>query len=253
MTDRKAMAARFHEDGFAILRGVFSPSEIAELVERLREYIERVVPSLGPGATYYEDPPAKEVKALHNLQEYSEYFRQLPLEPKLVEIVHEVFPQGEVVPTGISYFAKLARVGSDAPAHQDNTFQFWEPPEALTATIAIDESTAENGVLICQQGSHRLGLLPHRQSGVLGFSRTLIEPPASPDFPDVALTMKPGDLSLHHINAVHRSGPNRSGRSRRQLGLGYRSSRAQRNEAAFQSYLAALQTLHAAGGTKPSG
>jgi ectoine hydroxylase-related dioxygenase (phytanoyl-CoA dioxygenase family) len=40
--------------------------------------------------------------------------------------------------------------------------------------------------------------------------------------------MKPGDICLHNTNTIHRSGPNTTNKSRRQLGLIYRSSRAKR-------------------------
>ena len=61
--------------------------------------------------------------------------------------------------------------------------------------------------------------------------------------------MSPGDLLLHHINTVHRSGPNKLDRSRRQLGIAYRSSLAQRNEEAFARYLEDLESLHESGAT----
>jgi hypothetical protein len=74
----------------------------------------------------------------------------------------------------------------------------------------------------------------------------LISPVSTVEYPEVQLCMKPGDLAVHHVETVHRSGPNRTDRSRRQLGLGYRSSLAKANEQAKAQYHKDLQTLHAA-------
>ena len=56
--------------------------------------------------------------------------------------------------------------------------------------------------------------------------------------------MKPGDICLHHTNTIHRSGPNTTAKSRRQLALGFRSSLAKRDEAGWARYQAQLKQLH---------
>ena len=80
----------------------------------------------------------------------------------------------------------------------------------LFCTIAVDESTPENGALTVQSGSHKIGRLPHCASGVMGFSQTLIEPVSVDDYPEVQLCMQPGDICLHHTNTIHYSGANNS-------------------------------------------
>jgi ectoine hydroxylase-related dioxygenase (phytanoyl-CoA dioxygenase family) len=147
------------------------------------------------------------------------------------------------------YFAKAARDGSITPAHQDNGFQHWQPPLAVTLTIAVDRSTPDNGVLTCNRGSHRLGLLPHRQSGVLGFSRCLAEPIDEQRYPPIQLCMEPGDVAIHSVETVHYSGANTSTSPRRQIGIGYRSSVAQRDEASHTRYLQELEAFMAAART----
>jgi ectoine hydroxylase-related dioxygenase (phytanoyl-CoA dioxygenase family) len=240
-----SIAQQFHQDGFAIVRGLFSPDELAALESHLQEHIQTVVPRLKPGEVYYEDAPGKPIKSIFFLDRDVPCFRQLMGDPRLLEIMQAIYAGANVIQESVMFFGKAARVGSVTPPHQDNAFQCWQPPEALTATLALDESTPDNGVLICQKGSHKAGLLPHRPSGVMGFSQTLIEPLDTVAYPEVQLCMKPGDVSLHHINTVHRSGPNRTDRSRRQFGIGYRASRAQRDEVRRAKYKEALEKLHA--------
>ncbi|MSO21740.1 MAG: hypothetical protein EXQ58_00495 [Acidobacteria bacterium] len=55
MTDLNILAQQFYADGFAILRQVYSPDEIASLEQQLEDFVHRMVPSLQPGQVYFED------------------------------------------------------------------------------------------------------------------------------------------------------------------------------------------------------
>jgi len=242
--DVQAVASEFADNGCAVVRGVFSRAEIDRLEIELADYITRVAPTLPQGDIFYEDAPDRPIKSMFRMDLRSEYFASLLVDPRLIGLMEAIFPGGPVVRESVGFFGKPARQGSVTPPHQDNAFQCWDPPEALIATIAIDESTPANGVLICQRGSHKLGLQPHRPSGVMGFSQTLIEPVSTERCPEVEMRMKPGDLCLHHINCIHRSGANTTDRARRQLAIGYRSARSAKNEEAAKKYRADLETLY---------
>jgi ectoine hydroxylase-related dioxygenase (phytanoyl-CoA dioxygenase family) len=240
----ETIAQQFHETGYGIVRAVFSQVEITEIERQLAVVVRDVVPKLKAGDVYFEDTSDKPIKSIFRLEQHADFFRRLMADERLLRIMRAIFPQGEVVQVGTSLFAKAARAGSVTPPHQDNAFQNLLPPDDLICTIAIDESTPENGALIVQRGSHKLGLLPHRPSGVMGFSQTLINPVSTSDYPEVQLCMKPGDICLHHTNVIHRSGANATSKSRRQLAIGYRSSRAKRDEAGWARYQAELKKLH---------
>jgi ectoine hydroxylase-related dioxygenase (phytanoyl-CoA dioxygenase family) len=234
----------YHQDGFAIVREVFSSAEVAAIRRHIEEFMRDVAPTFGPGDIYYEDTPERPIKSMFLLHKHSDFFRDLMGDRRLVEILRCVWPEGEILSEGVMFFGKPARDGSLTPMHQDNAFQCWDPPLALTATIAVDRSTPENGALTCLRGSHALGLLPHHQSGVLGFSRCLSQPGEVAAYPEVQLCLQPGDVALHGVNTVHGSGPNTTDRSRWQLGLSYRNSLARRDEQAYARYRADLEALH---------
>jgi phytanoyl-CoA hydroxylase len=236
---------KFHEDGCVVVRGVFPRETVAEILERIETFAREHGPSLPPGRIYYESNGDGLLKALHRPELDDPWLERLQSDPRLLSIVGAVFPEAEVLPTGTSFFAKLAGAGSETPPHQDNVFQHHKPPLALTATIALDGSDQSNGPLICLRGSHRLGVLPHRQSDVMGFSQTLIDVPSIAEYPEIILTMEPGDVSLHHVNTVHYSHGNRTPRHRRQYGLGYRSSLAMRDEEGYRLYRERLDEFHA--------
>jgi hypothetical protein len=56
--------------------------------------------------------------------------------------------------------------------------------------------------------------------------------------------MKPGDVALHHVQTIHRSGPNHSDRSRRQVGIAYRAGSAVADKEKIAAYQRGLQQLH---------
>lgn len=241
----KAIARQYLEDGYVIVRGVFSKDEIDEIERHIADCIRDVVPTMKAGDVYYEDSPDKPIKSIFRLEQHDPFFMRLMHDERLMGLMRDIYAGADVVQHGTAFFGKAARSGSVTPPHQDNGFQNLVPPEDLVCTIAIDESTPENGVLTVQKGSHKLGLLPHRPSGVLGFSQTLIDPVDTKQYPEVQLCMKPGDICLHNTNTIHRSGPNTTDKSRRQLGLIYRSSRAKRDEVGWAKYQESLKKLHA--------
>ena len=242
--DLKAIAEDFDRDGFAIVPEVFPAIDLREIERQMSHYIEQVVPHMNPGEVYYEDSGSRPLKALHRMQQHSEFFSQLGEDPRLMTIMGSVWPDSEVAVEAVMCFFKMGRDGSVTPPHQDNAFQCWVPPLALTATIAIDRSTPDNGPLICLRGSHHVGLLPHRPSGVMGFSQCLIDGVDTDVYSEVEICMAPGDVAIHHINTIHHSGSNRTDRARRQLGISFNSLLAKQDEVALAERRQILARLH---------
>lgn len=242
--DLASLAKQYNTDGFVIARGVFTRDEAARMSSELESFIREFAAILPPADIHYEDPPSKAIKSVFRLHERRPYFDALQRDERVLAILRAIYPGGEISCDGVMLFAKSARDGSVTPAHQDNVFQCWKPPLALTATIAIDESTPENGALTIARGSHTLGLLPHKLSGVAGFSRCLVNALDASRYPDVMLCMKPGDMAFHSVDAVHGSGANRTDRSRRQIGVSYHSTLAERDPVEREKYLQSLKTIY---------
>ncbi|HEX9899759.1 MAG TPA: phytanoyl-CoA dioxygenase family protein [Candidatus Methylomirabilis sp.] len=245
--DNTSIARQFHEDGFIVVPGFVDSKRLREIAQQVDQYIAQVVPGLSPGDVYFEDAPSRAIKSLFRMHAHDPRFRELAEDPSLIGLMQAIFPQGEVICYDVGFFGKAARDGSVTPPHQDNGFTHWNPPLVLKASLAIDDATAQNGVMICQKGSHHLGVLPHQASGVAGFSQTLQSPVDTEAHPEVEIRMRPGDLALHHCDTVHRSGPNRTDRSRRMLSFVFRSSLAQPDPKHSRAVAEEVQRLHRAG------
>ena len=122
------IARDFHDDGYAIIRGMFTSQEVAEIECQLDDFIRSVVPKLAAGRVYFEDVPGKPIKSIHNLQEYSLYFKRIAQAERLMQIMQAIWPGVEVIADAVMFFGKAAHSGSVAPAHQDNAFQNLQPP-----------------------------------------------------------------------------------------------------------------------------
>ncbi|HLK59454.1 MAG TPA: phytanoyl-CoA dioxygenase family protein [Chthonomonadaceae bacterium] len=104
--------------------------------------------------------------------------------------------------------------------HQD--YHYWQctdPPNLLTAWVALDDVDEENGCMQMAPGSHRWGLLSEGDflnKDLYGL-RQRIEAVHGQPFETVFCKLPAGAVSFHHCLTVHGSGPNRSQRPRRSL------------------------------------
>jgi ectoine hydroxylase-related dioxygenase (phytanoyl-CoA dioxygenase family) len=154
---------------------------------------------------------AKTVRKFTELMPHEPVFRAHALHPNLVDIV------ADLIGTPFSLFVDQAllkppSVGSPKPAHQDNAYFKVRPHDAvITCWCAIDDATLENGCMRYLPGTHKLGLLDHKQ----------IEgtPHLVPEGYDVSqavpVPLRAGGVAFHHGLTLHLSLENRSATWRR--------------------------------------
>lgn len=100
--------------------------------------------------------------------------------------------------------------------HQDAPYWPMEPVGSLSAWIAVDDVTVDNGCLHFVPGSHKYGKLEAIKLGVEGESivdkmRAQGHDVAEP----VAMEMQAGGVTFHHGCNFHYAGANRTGHPRR--------------------------------------
>jgi ectoine hydroxylase-related dioxygenase (phytanoyl-CoA dioxygenase family) len=109
-------------------------------------------------------------------------------------------------------FPKPARDSGYITMHQDGTYWGLDGGEVTTAWIALTASTRENGCMRLLPGSHRSAILPHNDTFATDNLLTRgQEVQAEYDEKDVVdIELKPGQMSLHHVRAIHGSRSNPS-------------------------------------------
>jgi len=116
------------------------------------------------------------------------------------------------------YIFKQPRIGGEVVNHQDATFLYTEPVTVTGLWVALQDATVQNGCLWALPGGHRTGL---RRRFVVEPDRTTrfealddAPLPAADDPRLVPLEAPAGSVVLLHGLLPHRSGANRSDRSR---------------------------------------
>jgi hypothetical protein len=111
-----------------------------------------------------------------------------------------------------NFFIKEANNPAFVSWHQDSTYWGLDKPDVVTAWIALTPSNKANGAMGFIPGTHTRDQIPHRdtfaQNNLLTRGQEVaVEVDESEA---VAIELRPGEMSLHHVRLVHGSPPNPS-------------------------------------------
>ncbi len=110
---------------------------------------------------------------------------------------------------------KIGGGGLEIGWHQDFVFFPHTNFDLLACGIALDDSDTGNGCLMVVPGTHKIGVLNHRDvdgkfTGKITDALDVFDPDTA-----VPIELKAGDMSIHHVMVVHGSAQNNSTRPRR--------------------------------------
>lgn len=246
-SEHSDLKSRFERDGFLILPGFVSPSECTALMAHTDELVRSVDLAalrsvfstteqlrtaddyfLGSGDSirYFleaeamtadaDEPQHGLNKIGHALHDLDPVFARFSRQPALAQLVSEL---GVVEPQLIQsmYIFKQPRIGGEVVYHQDATFLYTEPLGVIGLWFALQDANEDNGCLYTVPGSHRRGLgrrFRRSASGGVEFEELDPRPLDLLAADEIPLCAKQGTLVVLHGLLPHRSGPNRSPRSR---------------------------------------
>ena len=214
----------FESKGHTTVAGVFAAAEMDAVTEDIGRWGEDFLAALAPDQRrWYVDGgvKAKEVlRKLDNPHFHRASVERLARDPRLVALVEDLIGSGVQVCFSQIFF-KAPEGGGPKPAHQDNFYFGPRDTEALvTAWIALDDATVENGCMSFGEGSHKKAVIRHFAPPEEPFNLQI----ADQDLAGMPMTPGPvpkGGVSFHHGGTVHQSGVNRSPRWRRACALHY--------------------------------
>ncbi len=163
------------------------------------------------------------LRKLDNPHAHRDAVMALARDPALVGLVESLIGPGVSVYFSQIFF-KPPEGGGPKPAHQDN---FYFGPSRLegvvTAWIALDDATLENGCLYFGEGSNLGPVYPHVAPPDEPYNLQLTEAVLAAQ-PMMPAPVRRGGVSFHHGNTFHQSGPNLSRQWRRACALHYVSN-----------------------------
>lgn len=135
--------------------------------------------------------------------------------PAILDAVEDVLGPDLLIHSTTA-FAKRAGSPDFVSWHQDSYYWHLDRPRLVSAWIALTDSTSENGCLRVIPGSHRRTRLEHvalpHKHNLPGSGLHVAAEIDTSGAVDVCL--RAGEMSFHHADIVHGSGPNRSARPR---------------------------------------
>lgn len=204
--------AAYRRDGSVIVKDVFSPDEIGAMIAAV-EQGERVA-----GTTRDRDDGDGRITRLAIWNELGDdVWSAVSTSPRIVNNVRILLGEEAAFFHGKVIF-KEAGTGGAWQWHQDYGYwynQGYAFPRMISAFIALDGATRENGCLQVLRGSHLLGRLDHGKVGDQTGTDTDRIAAVEPLFERVYCEMTPGSVLFFHCNLLHTSAKNTSDRDRR--------------------------------------
>ncbi len=142
--------------------------------------------------------------------------------PRLLDAV-EALLGPDILVWGATFFIKEPQSESYVSWHQDLRYWGLDSDAEVSAWVALSPVTEANGCMRFLPGSHKDGLVPHRDTFAAANCLTRGQEAAVEIAPEdtVPVPLRPGQASLHHGRLLHASGPNRSDDRRIGLAINY--------------------------------
>jgi len=190
----------FRGRGFTRLGKIFGDEEIAEIAAAYDEALGAPLKLGEQGKEPFEYAPLLQMRS-RTLRRYATSSSLVgPMIDLVGPNVRLYWDQAVSKPPGAT---------SDVPWHQDNGYTPVVPEEYVTATVAIDRQTIDNGCLWVQPGSHRSSTRPHKKTDF--FFRVGYEGPEIGE----PIELEAGEVLAFSSLMMHRTGPNLTDEPRR--------------------------------------
>ncbi len=193
-----AEVAAYQRDGVLSPHPALSVDEVAGALDALA-LIDATPPELRRGLV------------THKTHLVSKTLAAICMKPEIVDRVASLIGPNVLV-WASSLFIKEARSPSFVSWHQDAAYWGLGADGVVTAWVAFTPSNPESGCMRVAPGSHLWPTVEHKETfaeaNLLSRGQeiaTAVDPAQARD-----VTLKPGEMSLHHVNIAHSSEPNRS-------------------------------------------
>jgi ectoine hydroxylase len=219
---REAEVARYHQDGYVLIKGMLAPEEVSLLGRAARE--DRVLDQHSYGRADGEGGTVR--LSLWN-HPTDTIYGMIARSESLVGAVEKLL-DGEVYHYHSKMIMKDAKIGGAWTWHQD--YGYWYQngvlfPLLTSAFIAVDRASKQNGCLQVVRGSHHLGRIEHILTGdQAGADPERVEKILE-RLELVHVEMEPGDTLFFHANLLHRSDQNQSANPRWSMICCYNAAR----------------------------
>jgi phytanoyl-CoA hydroxylase len=207
MTDEQL--AFYQENGYVLIKGLFTREEAAEGRARLHDLARRLYEETMTGhdptwgsARAHAGGQGTVLQHTHDVQFHDAWFSRMIVDPRFTAAAQRIVgPNVQLHHTKM--FIKPPEKGSPFPMHQDAPFFPHENHSMIAAIVHFDDAPLEKGCVRVVPGSYRLGLMPHSPDG--GWH---LDPEAFPVEDATPCPAEAGDVLFFSYLTIHGSGIN---------------------------------------------
>ena len=219
----------FQDNGYLLgLNPIYTPREMACINADLPQLL----------ALLKDDETPTNIREWHF---QSRYLYDIVMNPRILDLVEGILGPNFYI-WGSSFFVKPPHSLETVPWHQDAYYWPLYPYNTVTAWLAFDDVDEVNGGMKLIPGSHKGGLIKHRQKDDANATLSLGLADGSDFKADSAVQfkLKAGEISLHDDRAIHGSPANPSNRRRAGLTIRYSSTQVKADLAVSPDFAAHL-------------
>lgn len=197
----------FHDHGFVFPIRIFGEDDAQHCIRRLHEF-EQSQPTMSRDEVHHKLLRFKSHVLLP-------WINELIRHEKILDAVEDLLGP-DIMCWSSSFFIKDPNDPGYISWHQDSATYNLEGGELITAWLALTDAQTDNGAMRFIPGSHRIGEQTHTDTWAENnqLSRGETVNHSFDEASAVDIRLAPGEISLHHIHAIHSSAANRSPRPR---------------------------------------
>jgi len=202
---------QYHEDGYVIVKDLFSPIEMDLLIQ-----VAKADKEMREGGHVMKDASGRASRINITSEERDDIYTAYVHSHRIAD------PMEALVGSPIYHWhhkmmLKDPLVGGAWEWHQDYGYWYGDKclyPDMASCMIAVDRATKENGCLQVLKGSHKIGRVEHGKFGEQAGADPKRVEAAKKVLELVYVEAEPGTALFFHGNLLHSSGPNNSQHSR---------------------------------------
>jgi phytanoyl-CoA hydroxylase len=197
---------RFGADGYLLVKGLFPPDEVAQLLEH---YMRLRAAGTYPGDTAGVDAgsgdPLKRYPRMIHMHRWDATSLRWMIDPRMNACMTALLGREPLAVQTMLYFKPPGARGQ--ALHQDQYYLRVQPGTCIAAWLALDACDEENGCLQVVPGSGDLPVLCARKADTR-VSFTDVEVPLPDGVSSAPVRMDAGDVLFFNGSLVHGSYPN---------------------------------------------
>ena len=218
----ESVCAQFAQEGYRIVRGLFSPEEVTEIRDAFMKMNENgpiqglsEIRTSGPdnASDSYDagDPLSFYPRMMHPHRHLDKIVgpvtQKYMLDARLHELLTGFMGEEPVSAQSMFYFKPAGARGQDL--HQDNFYLRVAPGTCYAMWLAIDDADEENGGMVVVPGTHDLEITCPQESDKTKFF-TDHHVPIPEGLKEEKVNLKAGDVLFFNGSIIHGSYPNTS-------------------------------------------